>query len=489
MKKKVIRLCSLLLAVFMITLMFSACNKEPENPAGSGTSEDTEQSNETNDRFDENGYLRDDLPKTYDFDDEFVIYTWQDQKAWEWVESGTLAKTSVEEVLYKRQVNVEDRFGVEISRVYAPGSWNARHTFIQTLANHVNQNDHAFDLVGQYTPAAGVGASQGLYQDLNILPYINLEKPWWPSLISESASVGDKLYFCTGDITPTLIRNVECMFVNLDLYEAYGISTAADGKSIYDVVKDYDWTLDMMMKLAIDRVDVNSGMYGLSILNDVCADGFFYAGGFRLVENNNGVLKVSDGLSNNSLVNWFDTVQDLFTARYADIAIGGAAPFKEKNAIFYCGNVSDSQNFSKEGVDFTILPMPMLNDSQTRYYTCATFWVTMYSVPNDVRSKEMSGMILEALASEAYRTVTDEIYYNLFQRRYNGSGGGASAEMFDILSDSVVFDSARMFADGLGMFGQFRLAINDPTGNWSTVYSSNIDAWTTKVANIYEKYK
>ena len=169
MKKKVIRLCSLLLAVFMLTLMFSACNQEPENPADSGTSENTEQPNETNDRFDENGYLRDDLPETYDFDDEFVIYTWQDQKAWEWVESGTLAKTSVEKVLYERQQNVEERFGVEISLVYMPGSWDSRHTFIQTLANHVNQNDHAFDLVGQYTPAAGVGALQGLYQDLNNL--------------------------------------------------------------------------------------------------------------------------------------------------------------------------------------------------------------------------------------------------------------------------------------------------------------------------------
>ena len=69
--------------------------------------------------------------------------------------------------------------------------------------------------------------------------------------------------------------------------------------------------------------------------------------------------------------------------------------------------------------------------------------------------------------------------------RYNATDAG-SAAMFDIVSDSVVFDTARFFADELGMFGKFR-EVADASSSWSSIYSGNISSWKGKVTDLYGK--
>ena len=62
--------------------------------------------------------------------------------------------------------------------------------------------------------------------------------------------------------------------------------------------------------------------------------------------------------------------------------------------------------------------------------------------------------------------------------------------MFDIVSDSVVFDTARFFADELHMFGVFRQGVNDtsdPNGSWASIYGGLHTSWEQKIADIYGK--
>lgn len=484
--KKPVRLLTLLLAGLLSVSLFASCNKDTNTPKDTGASDETQASNPDDGLYDEDGYLKDSLPETYNFNSEFKIYTWNEMKEWEWCEEQSATPTTVEQVLWTREQNVEERFGVDIVRVYEDGSWTPRTTFISKLSNSVLGNDHEYDLVGQYTPCAGLAATSGLYENLADNAYIDFSKPWWPSSITETATIGDKLYFATGDITPTLVRNVQCMFVNTDLYESYQLAKDVNGKSIYEVVEDYEWTMETMMKLALNKVSVDQGNYGIAFLNDVVPDAFFYGAGFTYVTNEDGIMSLSSQLSNNLLINFFDQVQDLFTDRYDDVDITGIDPFQQNKAIFYGGDLSGSQTLSTEGVKFSVLPMPMLNADQQEYMTCASFWVTMYGIPVDVKDFSMSSVILEALASEAYRTVSDEIYYNLFQMRYNGENEN-SARMFDIVSDSVVFDTARFFPDELGLYAQFRVGVCDTAGNWSTTYGGNKEAWAQKITDLYGK--
>lgn len=493
------RFCRHWLPVMLVLLMLagalSACGTKGNDSTTTTKNDNTATSPSTDNGednpYDENGYLKDSLPERYNFDSDFVIYSWEDQKMWEWsTEEEKNTDDRVASALFTRQQRVEDRFGITIKMVYQPGSWSVRGQFIQTLANSVNTNQHEFDLVGQYTPASGIGATQGLYTNLKDVDNLNLEKPWWPESISRTCTVGDQLFFVTGDITPTLIRNLQCMFVNLDMFDALSLKDYTDGRSIYDVVRDGDWTLEMLKTLAIGRVGNAEDTYGLTIASGVSADPFFYGGGFTLVDNTDGILTLSESLKSQALYSYFDEVKKLFIGAYSDVAVAGEEPFTARKAIFEAATFTSAQTFTKEGLHFSVLPQPKLNKDQTNYATCASFWVTMYSVPVDADNMFMSGMILEALGSEAYRSVTDEIYYNVFQKRYSSSDNVDSAAMYDELSASVVFDTARFFTDFLGMYAAFRGGVNDssdPNGSWSTIYSGNKDAWNLKINSLYGK--
>lgn len=495
MKSRAIKLLSLMLALVLCLAAFASCAKDGDETTETGTDSAADTvSTEQGERYDANGYLMDDLPETADYGDlVLTCYLWGEQKQWDFVDTSAYPTALLDQALYKREINIEERFNVQIEVVTQNGNWDNRSSFIQTLANSVNVNDQAYDIVGQYTACVGIGVSQGLYKDLLTVDNINTAKPWWPSHMVSSSTVGGKVFAMTGDISATLIRNVQCMFVNTDLYDSYNIAQYADGRSIYDVVRDYDWTLETLKTLSLDKVGSNDGvpdeqkMYGFAILNSTAPDGFLYAGGFKMVEDKDGKVQMSEDLSTLAFSNWYDAVHELFKGTRQDIyytGSSGLSVFQTNRAIFYTGNVSESQTLAQKGVQFSILPMPMVDSDQGEYYTCGSLWVSMFSIPVDVKDQAMSGLFMEALASEAYRTVTGEVYYNIFQTRYNSGGNENSAEMFDIVSDSVVFATERMFADALKSFGVFRTAINDPQGNWTAVYSGGIDSWKGYITSL-----
>ena len=155
--KKRIFLWRFLTVVFVLSVLLTSCVRKPKKPVGEDTT--TTDIEETGPRFDANGYLMDDLPEKVNLDREFNIYSWQDQKHWDWYDEEVYPTNLVDIVLYKRQSNIQDRFGITLNRVYQPGTWDNRNAFITTLANSVKFNDGLYDLVSQYTPCAGIGAT------------------------------------------------------------------------------------------------------------------------------------------------------------------------------------------------------------------------------------------------------------------------------------------------------------------------------------------
>lgn len=498
MKKTMIRAVSVLMLLCMLAATFVGCGKEEENPAGADTgtvSTDTE--NAEADLYDENGYLKDSLPETYDFKGvDYDIFTWSNQKSWEWVdlEKTDEKPTNISQALRERQLSVQDRFNVKIKLTYEAGDWSNRNNFIDKLYASVSAGDGVYDLVGQYTPTAGIGANKQMYLDLNTVKNLDLEKPWWPSSIRDTASVGTKLYFVTGDITPTLIRNVHCMYVNTELYDSLGLDDEMGGRSIYQVVKDYDWTYENFIKLGIDTVEAGGNTIGIELGNNVSADAFFYGAGFMLVENTNGIMTLSKDLNNQRLMDFYEKVQKLYTgsAGGSTAVRDGSAKkfsFKEGKAVFLTAGIADAQIFTQDATDlkFSVLPMPMLTKDQGVYHTIANFWVTMYSVPVDAKDTFMSGMVLEGLGSYSYRKLSDTVYYDIFQSRYMASENADSAGMFDLVSKSVVFDSGRFFADQLGMFSVFRDGVNSTADSWTNIFGNNSGNWKTKIDGLYSK--
>lgn len=477
---------SVLLVAVMICFSLVACKKSTTEEV-SGTVAATTAPEGNDGRYDANGYLKDDLPDDVSCNGaQFRIYSWSEQSAIDW---GTheMSSNVVEQALYEREINVKDRFDVTLDITLANGGWDDRSSFIQTLEVVVlsGSPEDNYHLVCQYTACSGMGAIKSLYKNLKDVKYLNFDKPWWPQFLNSSASVGDNLYFASGDITGTAIKNLHCMYVNLDLYNSLNIADTVDGRTIYKVVKDGDWTLQTQRIMIMDVTEVGGDdlTYGLTISNTANADGFFYGGGFKYVENADGNFEISKDLTNSRLVDWFDEVQALICSN-KNVTVSSELFYAGKS-LFYSDGVSAVMGLMRDvEFEYAILPVFKYDSEQEYYYTTPNLWVSMFSIPVTSPDEDMSGLVMEALASEGYRTLTDALYYDAFQHRYLSTD--ENAQIFDIITDNVVFDSARMFADQIGIFSAFRNGVIDKTTSWSSIYGSSGSSWATKIATINE---
>ena len=495
---KKIRIAALLMALLMLALCFASCANTPvvtdETTAGENASTEapvagTTETPETTYPVDENGYELDKLPELNYNNQEFVIFTWSNQVMWEWNEDGTTTGEKIHDAIYDRQVRAEERLGIEIVLSKQTGDWNNRNSFITTVEANVNAGSQdAFDLVGQYTPAAPIGAMKGLYSDLSEIQYLDWERPWWPSDIQESCHINNNVYFITGDITGTLVRNIHAIICNLDLAEDHNLP------DVYKLVENHEWTMDKFTELAVGTIQgINpdgSAAYSVTFPNNVEYDSLFYGAGFRFVDHDaDGKLVMSEELAGERLETWFQTCR-AFLFDNADVeilAINAANGFTSGNVLFHCGGVSDVQNSLQDvSFDFAILPFPLYDKDQEDYYTITSYWVSMYSIPTNAPDPSMSAAVLECLSSYGYRYLTPVIYQESFQYRYLDTL--ENARMFDLLHDTLVFDPGRLFADQLNCFAAFRQAAQEAgSTSWSSYYAAYAKSWSKSLSNIINK--
>ena len=486
-KMKKIRFLSLVLCLLMSLTLVTACASDKTDNSDSvkdSSAPDSLQTEpETKSPYDDKGYLLDSLPDDLKFDGKtFNLFTWSNQTMWEW-DADTYSGELLKDAIYERKQFVESRMGIKLVITSQAGEWDNRASFIQTVAANVNAGAHSYDLIGQYTPAAAIGAMQSLYVDLRDVEYLDLSKPWWPGDITESSSINGRLYFTTGDITPTLIRNMGTVMANLDMINDYNLG------DVYALVDNGEWTLDKLSEIALGVVGDQSNAdqkYAVTIANNVTFDNLFYAGGFKYVESNSdGTLKLSESIQGEKMVNWYKKCQSFLNdnSDVALLAINNA--FTSGSSIFHMGQISDVQNYLKDvSMNFAILPYPKYSVEQENYYTIVGYWVSMYSIPTDAPDFAMSGAVLEALGSAAYRSMTPAFYKEAFQYRFLDTE--VNARMFDLLHDTLVYDTGRTFCDQIDIFAVFRKAATAGT-DWSSTLASSKTLWSKKITAIYDK--
>jgi hypothetical protein len=489
-KQTIFKLFAIILCLSMIAAMFSACVKKGNKDESSSKTDTT--TSTTDNLYDDNGFLLDSLPNDLKYNNkDFTLFTWSNQTVWEWSsdpQSGDLIKDS----LYLRMLNVEERMGVKLVIEQRPGEWENRVAFIQALEASVSTQAGEYDLVGQYTAAAGIGTMKKLYTDLKAVDYLDLEKPWWPSDISDNCTVDEKLYFMTGDISPTSIRAMGTIIANLDMAENLGIEPS----ELYNLVYDRQWTMEKMQQIALGKTQGYNAdgtpAYGFTFNDNVIFDNMLYAGGFKFVENDSeGNLTLSPSINSERMIDWFNASKN-FLHNNSDVIVSSIdKTFVVGNSIFHMCIIANVQNFMTQvDFDFAILPTPMVDENQEDYYTLGGLWVTYYSIPTDAIDFSFSGAVTEALASDGYRRTTPTFYEQAFQLRYLQTE--ENAKMFDILHRTQVFDTVRFFADEVksgttSLFATFRLAATDSGASWSTIYSAHNEVWKSTINGIMDK--
>ena len=496
---KLMRLLVLMLALCLLVGTFAACATEEEDGDAIG-GESTESvggtgGDEIDDDLDENGYLKDNLPEDLNFDREIRILYSTHQKKWVCVDEEGSAAGVVEEAIYTRWRDVEDRLGVEILWVAEQGKWDSsKNTFIQMVETN-SSTGTAFDAVASYNLFPGAFASKGLAQNLADTEYIELDKPWWPAAYVEEAMVNDTIYGLVENSSRATLCNLHGTFFNNSLSQAHGLT------SPYEMVANNTWTFDNMMALIKDvGSDLNSNgtkdnddYFGLVTGTKAKIETWFFGMGYRYSQ------KSADGgiellmTDSDKMIEWIDRFNDATSTK--DFLIHDSShtkAFVEERAVLYMSSIQlvDSMIGKEITMDYGVVPVPKGSESQERYISNVANDHNAWSVPVNCYSMDESSALIECMASESYRTVAPMYFETCVKLRY--APDERLFEMYDMIRDSITFDFCQIysfvFASGADPRALIQNCTSIGTANWASQWANvggTVESGFAEILTLY----
>lgn len=491
-------LCLLLVGMMLLGLVACAGGDNPTDPvettaAGEQTgdpSETTKEKEETTSLYVDDKVPDLNLKKT------ITILYWEDREHEEFISDGETGD-AVLDALYKRNLSVTRRLGIEFD--YQTCAGNADN--INTWVNHVGNDLKAgptFDIMAGYSLSTAAAAQQGFCMDLlndEITTYLTVadeNSAWWPRDLIERATINDKLYFCSGDISANTLYMMYTCFVNTDLLEQYHLQNPQE------LVPSGKWTYDKFFEMCAGVYIDDDGIEGKSVgdqfgymTSGIHVDPWFYGTGVNIIDNVDGEPVINnDFYTGNKLLDTIDRLNTLLWASNDGLytsKVQHQIEFNNGNLLFAMDRCRITiTRFESTDLHFVVVPSPKYSEEQEKYYTTLGNPFTLYAVPKGCKVLEEVGATLEVMASESYRQVTPALFeITLKYKKVNDETSGA---MYDIVREGLVFDIGRIFNSLFGMQGAFRGQISGNSNTWSSFIGSQKRALNSSLNKLLDSF-
>lgn len=446
--------------------------------AGSGTETSVSPTDNGGEAISEDTmFEKDSLPADLNFGGKEVNILWWEENR-EFVEEQT--GEVVDDALYTRDRNVEERLNVKLNNIPMSYTWNTRQEYLGAIKNSVMAGDNAYDIVsGQYATMPSLIAD-GTFVNMMTLDYIDFSKPWWVNGLIEETAIDGKLYLVTGDITKQTIGTVCCMFGNQRLFDDFQLENPID------LVDQGKWTLDKVKELATGVYqDINGNdtkdpedRHGVVIYNANGVTAFQQSTGIKVTTmNKNGIPELS--MNNEHTIDVLTKLRE-YIRNSEEFYLGADADLDANYAIFSDGRALMTTGFFRQAGevykdmqdDFWILPYPKSDEKQENYYTRLGEANTLLGITASCQNPDMAAAVMEAMSSESYRTVAPAFYEVALKVKY--SRNDESARMFDLIRSSVTFDFGALYGTTLGVsFTSIKNFIAYSSDEWASYYASN----------------
>lgn len=138
--------------------------------------------------------------------------------------------------------------------------------------------------------------------------------------------------------------------------------------------------------------------------------------------------------------------------------------------------------------DFGILPYPKYDENQKQYHSTSLDEFSLFVLPIDVKDKEMSAIITEALCAESYKKVVPIFYDTALKTK--AARDDASSEMIDLIRDNLTFDFGYLHSNSVNGVGHmFVNWIRNNNNNIASDYDKAKSATEEKLAKVLEIYR
>ena len=391
----------------------------------------------------------------------------------------------VESAVYKRNKDVEERYGISITATESSSA-----DYETDALNSILAGDDAYDIIFPHSRAAFTYAVQGAVLNINDIPSIHLDKPWWSKDIKNSCDLNGKLYVLDGDISMHRLHYAMCLVFNKRIFDELGYDYP------YQMVKDGEWTFDefayLVKKGGADLngdgvLDPENDQFGYYASEWNGPIEILYTGGGRIYDKNDeGALELT--LYSNKTVEIFDRYFNLTDSDAVYLNSGLRSQrisnfFSQGRAMFADSGLGSAKGLRNMDDDFGMIPYPKF-DEDDEYATVVNGHAHLAVVPITVSDPERTGAIIEALCAYGSRDVLPAFYDVSLKTKY--ARDNESEEMMDLIKDSIIYDIGYVSGGTFQSTG-YDLA-NSANHDFSSYYASKEAAAKNKLKDFNKEY-
>ncbi len=360
----------------------------------------------------------------------------------------------IDEAVYARQDKVERYLGIDILKIKIVDDnlWRDIGLYIQ---NAVQSMDGSIDLgyVGSYSSSC---VSNNTIQDFGELDGLDLDAEYWNKGVMESLEINGGMYLGISDFT---LIDAFCVSFNKEMLALYESSL---DKSIYDTVRDYEWTFEKMIEIAslvyIDKTGngkTEDDIYGIRgrCWHPFC--GFMPAADIpTMVMDETGSYSVSVNQSRyfqkaDDLVEMLRDLRDSNASWFHYQPPNDTGEVVKGKCLMFLSETKDLETYLMYDAEFGVLPYPMYDTAQAKTVGYQTLnWGGFLAVPSYLKNTQMVEDTLELLAFYS-ANVTLTYYEKLLGKQVADMPD--DADMLDLIWDGATCDVGFAYIDALGL--------------------------------------
>ena len=396
------------------------------------------------------------------------------------------------DAVFKRNNIIMERYGITLE--VTVDEYSAVNSKISTS---VKAGSDEYDLCYVHMVSGAALAQSNSVLPFEKLPYVDLSKPWWDKAIGNGFSIRNNLMMVNGDLSPSSFSITSCMYFNKTMFDKLDLTYP------YQLVKDGKWTLDKLSEYTKGiTADVDGDgkisptskddIFGLSSwFLDVPYSFYYAAGGMLVSKDQDDVPFYDPQLERDTSI--YGKIYDVIITNnaYYETNVSDfpnvAKLFADGRALFLDAKLSTAEELREMDNEFGIIPVPKYDENQEDYKSFVNGAASMICVPATVKEsdREYVSIIIEALAAEAYKTITPVLYETYLKRKVTRDA--ESSEMIDYIVRNRVFDMAYVnMHDGVGSY------VRDLLKSKSTDISSTLKKYAKtakkKIENIVKAF-
>ena len=495
----------LLTALICISALISCGGNGAESPSADVIqTQSADAENAVTEAIETNAYgneiIPDDLPSDLDFggiDIRILHRSDGDQLDLEIFaadESGDVVETAV----YRRNQKLEERLNVKIKETPVSATIHDGDTVANVVRKSVQSGSDDYDLCVNHMSGSVILVLEGMCRELNKLPYLDFDKPWWVTDFINNVTVYGKCYMMAGDIGLSMIESEYLMYYNKNLYGNYF------SDNLYDLIESGGWTLDKLSAMCETAYsDLNGDStadkedqygYGSTALRFV--DGLLCSCDVRITEKDENGEPYFVLEQNPRSFEFVEKVHSLFydnnrSLMFADSEKGDreiSDVFSAGRLMFIPNTMMGAAYLRDMNDDFGVIPMVKLNEEQAEYaagvHNGFSAWLMLTTTPH----AEENAAFCEAMCSESYNTVTQAYYEVALKEKY--SRDEETQKMLDFIRSSLKFDFGYVNSGMLDtVMQQFRDLVKAKPDKVASTMAKKMTSCQKALEKFLETYK